>query len=113
MGLFAPLRAVLPKVARLAPRQVPTHAPAFRAFTRPLSTLPPRPSILSSLPKRPFAAPSPASGNRSVATAVRPSDQVDWTKVATSVGIAAVAVIGLNLALNRETRDVLSLAESS
>ncbi|KAK4705151.1 growth hormone-inducible transmembrane protein, partial [Phenoliferia sp. Uapishka_3] len=73
---------------------------------------------LSSLPKITFK-PSPASSSsRTIATSTSTTrangaDQVDWTKVASSVGIAAVAVVGLNLALNRETRDALSVAESS
>ena len=109
MSFFAPLRSALPKLARLAPRAA--HSPAL---VRPLSTSVPRPSLLSSLPRRPFPPP-PKSGSRGIATApaVGSAGQVDWTKVATSCGIAAVSIVGLNLALNRETRDALSLAESS
>ncbi|KAL8277744.1 hypothetical protein RQP46_009866 [Phenoliferia psychrophenolica] len=119
--MFAPLRSLLPKAAaRLSPHPSPSHLPpSLRSLLRPLSTSssPRSTSLLSSLPKRPFSfspPPKNGSGSRGIAsTAVRPSDQVDWTKVATSVGIAAVAVVGLNVALNRETRDALSAAESS
>ncbi|KAM0748106.1 hypothetical protein T439DRAFT_328085 [Meredithblackwellia eburnea MCA 4105] len=75
-----------------------------------------KPSLTSLLPKKPFTS----NSSRSVST-VPPAyghqqshqQQVDWTRVATSAGIAAVAVVGLNYALNRETRGALSDAESS
>ncbi|KAM0787170.1 hypothetical protein ACM66B_006419 [Microbotryomycetes sp. NB124-2] len=58
---------------------------------------------------------SASSSSRSVATSTLPgqSPPVDWTSVATRVGIAAVAAVGLHLGLNRETRDSLSKFESA
>ncbi|KAK4047798.1 hypothetical protein OIV83_005140 [Microbotryomycetes sp. JL201] len=57
----------------------------------------------------------PTASSRNVATSTLPgqSAPVDWTSVATRVGIAAVAAVGLHLGLNRETRDSLSPYESS
>ncbi|KAK4047276.1 carnitine O-acetyltransferase yat1 [Microbotryomycetes sp. JL221] len=53
--------------------------------------------------------------SRSVVTSTLPgqASPVDWTSVATRVGIAAVAAIGLHMGLNRETRDSLSPYEAS
>lgn len=38
---------------------------------------------------------------------------VDWQKVGLNVGLGVAAAVGLNFALNRETRDALSTAESA
>lgn len=116
------LRSALPKLGRSVPR--PIHL-------TPFLRLPPTPSTSrllstsrvafrptpSSLPKG-FPASSRLAGSSTRGIATAPvartaGDQVDWTKVATNVGIAAAAALGLNYALNRETRGALTGAESS
>ena len=69
--------------------------------------------IAAFLPKRFPSGSGATSGSRGVATLVKRADEVDWTKIGTSVGVALVAVVGLNYALNRETRGALTAAESS
>lgn len=70
--------------------------------------------IAAFLPKRFPSGSGASAGSRGVATTVvKRADEVDWTKIGTSVGVAVVAVVGLNYALNRETRGALTAAESS
>lgn len=117
------LRTALPRLLQHAP-----IAPALRATKQPIastsrlfSTARPAESPFSSLLRRfPRAERAHGKGSaqqgrsyQSAAPVSRPADQVDWTAVATRVGLAGVAALGISTALNRETRDALSPYEAS
>lgn len=40
-------------------------------------------------------------------------EPINWTKIGSSAAVATIAVVGLNYALNRETRGALTASESS
>ncbi|ORY57684.1 inhibitor of apoptosis-promoting Bax1-domain-containing protein [Leucosporidium creatinivorum] len=119
---MASLRTALPRLLQHAP-----IAPALRATKQPIastsrlfSTSRPAESPFNSLLRRfPRAerahgkGPQQGRSYQSAAPVTRQADQVDWTAVATRVGLAGVAAVGINYALNRETRDALSAYESS
>lgn len=101
-----------------APSKASTSASLRRALsTTPSRTSPhlPPSSPFANLAKR-FTASANTSRGVSTSPVVRPGqttgDSVDWTAVATRVGLAAVAAVGLNYALNRETRSPLSAYEA-
>lgn len=53
------------------------------------------------------------SGSSSGGAYSAPGSGIDWTRIATTAGITATAVVGLNFALNRPTRDGLAEWEAS
>lgn len=110
------IRTALPRLTHALPKSTLSHfkAPSpsvIRQYSvKHSSNSSPFPSILAKL----SAIPKNASTSRSISTTYGSANpQVDWTRVAVGMGVAAVGVVGLNYALNRETRGGLTAFESS
>lgn len=117
------IRTALPRLLQHAPTALRATKQPIASTSRLFSTSrlaeSPFASLLQRFPRARAHGKGPGNSSQqgrnyqSAAPVSRPADQVDWSAIATRVGLAGVAAVAINAGLNRETRDALSPYEAS